>query len=134
MKQRTFLTLFVVAFVMRVFMIWDAPLWYDENFTYILARLPLDRMIAATAGDVHPPLWYLIEWAMYHLLPQLPAWAIRLPALTCSLLSLMMFYLLCEALHINERVWICFGSQCPAMNFPASLCRGAKQVKALICL
>jgi uncharacterized membrane protein len=106
MRPKTFLVLFGIAFVMRAFMIWDAPLWYDENFTYILARLPLDRMIAATAGDVHPPLWYFIEWTMYHVLPALPVWAIRLPALTCSLLALAMFILLCDVLRIPARVQV----------------------------
>ena len=36
-------------------------LWYDEAFTALVAALPLDRLLAATAGDVHPPLWYLVE-------------------------------------------------------------------------
>jgi hypothetical protein len=103
MKPKVFLSLLALAFVLRVFMIWDAPLWYDENFTYILARLPLDRMIAATAGDVHPPLWYLIEWTIYHLFPLTP-WAIRIPALTFSLLAIVMFVLVCDTLRIPERV------------------------------
>jgi uncharacterized membrane protein len=106
MTSKTFTALMIIAFVLRIFMIWDAPLWYDENFTYILARLPFDQMIAATAGDVHPPLWYLIEWIMYHLLPSLPAWAIRLPALTFSLLAIYMFVLVCNSLLIPARVQV----------------------------
>lgn len=105
MKSKTFLSLFALAIVLRVLLIWDAPLWYDENFTYILARLPFDRMIAATAGDVHPPLWYMIEWTIYHLFP-LTAWAIRIPALTFSLLAFVMFVLLCDVLRIPARVQI----------------------------
>jgi len=35
------------------------PLWYDEAFSAAVARLPVDRMIAATAGDVHPPGYYV---------------------------------------------------------------------------
>lgn len=106
MKFKNFITLIGLAFVLRVFMIWDAPLWYDENFTFILARLPLDRMIAATAGDVHPPLWYLIEWSMFHFAPQLPAWVIRIPALTFSLLAIVTFVLLCNSLLIPARVQV----------------------------
>lgn len=39
-------------------------LWYDETFTAWLASLPLERLVAATMGDVHPPTWYLLEWLM----------------------------------------------------------------------
>lgn len=38
----------------------SSSFWYDEVFTLKLAQLPLPRMIEALAGDVHPPLWYLI--------------------------------------------------------------------------
>lgn len=39
------------------------PFWYDEAFSYIVARLPIDRMLIATAGDVHPPAYYmLLHW------------------------------------------------------------------------
>jgi uncharacterized membrane protein len=62
-------------------------------------------MIAATAGDVHPPLWYLIEWIVYHLLP-LPAWAIRLPALIFSMMAIYMFVLVCNSLLIPARVQV----------------------------
>lgn len=43
-------------------------LWYDETFTVWLATLPLPNLLEATAGDVHPPLWYLIEWVVVGLL------------------------------------------------------------------
>lgn len=104
MKQKTFWIIFGIALVSRLFTIHLAPLWYDENFTLLLARLPFDQMIQATAGDVHPPLWYIINWILFHALPNLPAWAIRLPALTFSLLALHTFSQLCEVLHINPKV------------------------------
>jgi len=91
MNRKTFFIIFAIGAALRMFMIARATLWYDENFTLILARLPFDRMIQATAGDVHPPLWYLIEWVLYHALPTLPAWGIRIPALVFSLLALWTF-------------------------------------------
>jgi hypothetical protein len=104
MTRKTFWAIFSVAAALRLFMLNTAPLWYDENFTLILARLPFDKMIAATAGDVHPPLWYIIEWSLFHIAPGLPAWAIRLPALTFSLLALYTFDRLCVILRIPARV------------------------------
>jgi hypothetical protein len=104
MTRKTFWTLFTIAASLRVFMIGRAPLWYDENFTLLLARLPFDQMIKATAGDVHPPLWYIIEWTIYHIAPGLPAWFIRIPALTFSLLAFVMFVRLCKRLYIPSNV------------------------------
>ncbi len=106
MNRKTFWAIFMIAAALRLFMLHTAPLWYDENFTLILARLPLDRMIEATAGDVHPPLWYIIEWTLLHAAPHAPAWIIRLPALIFSLLALYMFDQLCEHLRIPARVRI----------------------------
>lgn len=106
MNRKTFWLIFSVAAVLRIWNIWDAPLWYDENFTLILARLPMDRLIAATAGDVHPPLWYLIEWALFHALPDLSAWCIRLPALVFSLLAFWQLWRLMDWLSLDKRVQI----------------------------
>jgi hypothetical protein len=106
MSSKTFWILFAIAAVMRVAFIWSAPLWYDENFTLILARLPFERMIQATAGDVHPPLWYLIEWTLFHAAPSLPAWAIRIPALIFSLAAFLMFVHFCCFMRIPNRVQV----------------------------
>lgn len=100
MNSKTFWVIFAIAAALRIFAIERAPLWYDENFTLILSRLPFDRMIAATAGDVHPPLWYLISWlTMNPDLGQQP-WMIRLPAMGFSLASLWMFVKLFDVIRI----------------------------------
>lgn len=36
---------------------------YDESFTALIVRRPLADLITATAGDVHPPLGYVLLWA-----------------------------------------------------------------------
>lgn len=104
MTRKQFLTVFVLAAVMRLIGLGNAPLWYDENFTLILARLPFSQMIQATAGDVHPPLWYLIEWTLFHLLPDLPVWALRLPAVFFSLAAMYMLYEVSGPLILPPRV------------------------------
>ncbi|HYM82121.1 MAG TPA: glycosyltransferase family 39 protein [Candidatus Limnocylindria bacterium] len=35
-------------------------LWFDEIYTLWVARLPLDRLLATVAADVHPPLHFLL--------------------------------------------------------------------------
>lgn len=107
MKSKTFLIIFTVAAAMRALLIWQAPLWYDENFTLILARLPFRDMLTATAGDVHPPLWYILEWLLYHgpggVLDH-PAWVTRIPAMLFSLAALYTFRLLLDDLGLPARV------------------------------
>ena len=104
MNRRTFITILILGIALRTFYINIPPLWYDENFTLLLARLPLDQMLKATAGDVHPPLWYLIEWTIYHIAPDLPAWFVRVPALGFSAWSLILFYYVMYQLNIPGKV------------------------------
>jgi len=104
MNRRTFITILILGIALRIFYINIPPLWYDENFTLLLARLPLDQMLKATAGDVHPPLWYLIEWMFYHVNPFLPAWFVRVPALIFSIGSLFCFVAVMRQLQINPKV------------------------------
>lgn len=104
MTRKTFWIIFSIAAALRLAFIGRAPLWYDENFTLLLARLPLDRMIIATAGDVHPPLWYFIEWIIFHVYPAAPVWMVRLPAVVFSLLALYTLDQLCKVMHLPARV------------------------------
>jgi len=55
----TWLTLLAIA-LRGALTFQPEELWYDETFSYILARLPVSQLIQATAGDVHPPLHYLM--------------------------------------------------------------------------
>lgn len=93
----------VLGIALRILFIWVPPLWYDENFTVILMRLPWDRMIAATAGDVHPPLWYIVEWLAFHT-HTWPVWTARLWSLSFSCLSLYAFWLIMREMIIPQPV------------------------------
>jgi len=53
-----------IAFLVRVVNLGNSFFWYDEAFTAVVARLPFSRMIQAVSGDVHPPLWYILEWGI----------------------------------------------------------------------
>lgn len=81
--------LFLVAAILRIWGIWSMPLWYDENFTLLAARLPLDRMMLALQGDVHPPLWYLTVWPLIQL--GAPGWTMRVLSVSFSLIGLWLF-------------------------------------------
>lgn len=93
--------IFEIAIILRVWGLGQAQLWYDESFTLLVARLDLPRLVLATAGDVHPPLWYLIEWLVIRLLGE-TALAMRLPSLVFSVWGLYLFYLIGLRLQVSR--------------------------------
>lgn len=50
----------LLAFGLRVQGLSVQPLWGDEGYSIYAAVLPLGNMIAATAVDIHPPLYYAL--------------------------------------------------------------------------
>jgi len=98
----------LLAAVLRFAMIWASPLWYDENYSLALAMSPLRNMLAATAGDVHPPLHYLTIWPIGQIItdPISQAWMIRLPSAVFSLIALWVFWRILEEFALPENVKI----------------------------
>jgi uncharacterized membrane protein len=62
--RRFLLWLCICALALRLIGIAASLLWYDEAYTVAISHLPIPQMLAAIRGDVHPPLWYIIEWIM----------------------------------------------------------------------
>jgi 4-amino-4-deoxy-L-arabinose transferase-like glycosyltransferase len=84
--------IFVSTVAIRLIGLGGESLWYDEAFSATLARLPLQQMIHATAGDVHPPLWYLTLWGFTHVFGYSEFW-LRFPAAMFSGLAAVELYL-----------------------------------------
>ncbi len=60
------------------------PLWFDEGYSFYFAHLPVPALLAATAVDIHPPLYYLV------LKVWLAVWDALLPAVVgARLLSVL---------------------------------------------
>lgn len=53
----------LLALGLRLYQI-DSPLWLDELYGYRLARLDPATMIGYSRLDPHPPLYYLLQWAL----------------------------------------------------------------------
>ena len=73
-KERTtariaLLLALLTGFALRLLHLGAESLWYDETVSVHLARQPIPAMIAHTAGDIHPPGYYLL----LHLWQQLTA-------------------------------------------------------------
>ncbi len=79
--------------------------WYDESFTAWLAGLPLERLFAATVGDVHPPLWYVVEWVITTLAGGYQSEALlRLPAAVLGVVNIWLFWRVCQGLSLPTKV------------------------------
>jgi len=50
----------MAAFALRLFRLGAQSLWYDETVSVFLAGEPFADLIAHTAGDIHPPAYYLL--------------------------------------------------------------------------
>lgn len=50
----------VILFGLSFIRAFENNFWGDEGYTIRLAQMSIPQMLAATAGDVHPPLYYLI--------------------------------------------------------------------------
>ena len=50
----------LLGFALRVQRLDFQPLWGDEGWSFYLALQPLPDLLALTAGDIHPPLYYLL--------------------------------------------------------------------------
>ena len=50
----------LIAFVIRLWALGAQSLWFDEGWSWHLARMPLAEMALTTAGDRSPPLYYAL--------------------------------------------------------------------------
>ena len=80
-----------LALALRLLLLGQAHLWYDEAGSVWMASLPWDKMIAATASDTHPPGYLALLWAWVRIAGTSEA-AVRLPSAMASLLCVPLAY------------------------------------------
>lgn len=81
-----------LALALRLFHLGAWSFWHDEALTILLARQPLPNLIAITAADVHPPLYFLLvklflTWGQSE-------FVVRLPSALCSAGAVIVLYLI----------------------------------------
>ena len=59
-RSTGFWLLFALALALRVWKITDKNLWLDESTSWSLATGSVAHLVAWTAADIHPPLYYLL--------------------------------------------------------------------------
>ncbi|MBI4674059.1 MAG: glycosyltransferase family 39 protein [Chloroflexi bacterium] len=96
MKFAPYLVL-LLGFALRLYRLGANSLWYDETVSLLLARAEIPELIRHTAGDIHPPLYYLLLrfWV------QLAGWW----EFSAAFLSLWVGVLLIALVYRVTRVW-----------------------------
>lgn len=87
-----------VGFALRLFRLGANSLWYDETVSLLLARADLAELIRHTAGDIHPPLYYLL----LHFWIRLAGWS----EFSAAFLSLWFGALLVALVYRATREWL----------------------------
>lgn len=103
MKKYIIPAIFALALFLRLFDLGLARFWYDESFTALLTRLDIPHLVLATAGDTHPPLYYLVVWLTARTLGTSEA-ALRLPSVIFSMLSLWLTWRIARKIGLSEPV------------------------------
>ena len=82
----------LVAAALRFWQLGVAPIWMDEAFSILIARLPASALIFKTV-DVHPPLYYLVQKSWGAIAPavslaRVPAAAFGVAAVGVAMLTI----------------------------------------------
>src|SRR5689334_14662175 len=81
-------TIAAIGVLLRFYRLGDHYLSYDESFTMLMVGRSLPDLIRAAAGDVHPPLSYLMYWAFVRLAGAATPLTLRLPDAIIGTLSI----------------------------------------------
>lgn len=102
-RERAFMVfcmvMIAVAVLLRVLFVSSEALWGDEVFTIRFASVPFGEMMGEVAGDVHPPLYFIImqPWVS---VAGTSETALRLPSVLFSIAAIGFFYFLCRRLRM----------------------------------
>ncbi len=85
------LVIVAAGFALRVYHLANQSLWYDEAFSVYLAGMAPGEIIARTAADIHPPLYYLLLHG-WMLAAGSSEFALRFLSLIFGVLAIPLFY------------------------------------------
>jgi uncharacterized membrane protein len=97
------------AALLRFINLGSEGLWYDEGFTAWLIKLRPGDMLKAIQGDVHPPLWYILEYLNVQLFGTSP-FALRLPSAVLGVLVVLMVWRLAGLIGFERRTALLAGA------------------------
>ncbi|MBE7468992.1 MAG: hypothetical protein DPW09_03190 [Anaerolineae bacterium] len=91
------LVIILIALALRLTLLGEQSLWYDEGVTWLLSQKPPGELLRWTAADIQPPLYYLLIWETDALFGS-REWALRFPSVIFGMLSVPLMYTLARRL------------------------------------
>ena len=90
----------ILALVFRLILA-NQSLWLDEGASWVLSSLSPQALLSASAGDFHPPLYYLL---LHYWLPLVGnrEWLMRLPGILIGTATIPALYFLLTQLQIKK--------------------------------
>jgi mannosyltransferase len=85
-----FLTILLLALILRVIALNTRGIWYDDAFSIFLSGQPLSNIVAGTAADTMPPLYYFL--LHYWMMLGSNLWILRLLNVTLSMVGILVLY------------------------------------------
>jgi hypothetical protein len=84
------------------------PLWWDEGYSVYFATEPLGRMLALTAADIHPPLYYALLAGWVALVQGVQPVSLRLFSVGSGVVAVALLLVLAHTLYPQRRrvVWL----------------------------
>lgn len=88
----------LVGFALRLYRLGATSLWYDETVSVALAQKSIPALLHHTAGDIHPPGYYLLLHFWQMVTQPTPAFGLEFlyawPSLWCGLLIVALLFAL----------------------------------------
>ncbi|MEZ4768999.1 MAG: glycosyltransferase family 39 protein [Caldilineales bacterium] len=95
----------LLAYGLRVWGLGDRNLWWDEGFSAWIAQQPAAQLVARTAQDVHPPLYYLLLH-LWQTATGANDFALRYLSVIAGVLGVALIYQLARALGNRRAGWL----------------------------
>ncbi len=108
------LLLLLLALALRLYRLPAQSLWYDEGVTAAISQRSLADLTRWTAGDIQPPLYYILT-AGWIRLAGVSEWALRFPSAAAGLLTLPLL------LALHRRTWRLAGDRTALSPVPLLL-------------
>lgn len=93
---------FLIALVLRIIFIESKNMWFDEVYSWNTAQYDLTGIVKAAAGDIHPPLFYMVlKW--WTAVFSDSVFSMRMLSVVFSMLSLGFIYRIAKDILKDDR-------------------------------
>ena len=95
----------LLGFALRMLRLGFQPLWWDEGYSVWFATHPLPQLLALTAADIHPPLYYILLRGWIGVFGPGPI-ALRMFSVVVGVLAIPLIYVVARRLFTPRVGWL----------------------------